>query len=433
MGKVKSGKKIYESLSKVVKGLDKADAEKVLAKIDTPEEAVALTGDARAEYLKALDTVYGPQAERAAGMGFGPQTLYHGSPSPDIEFFNPSLANSARKTGVPENAVVLTDNPRTASSYANEYTTMTGKADYGDAGTVYPVQIKPGKQKKFNAKGENWNDIYDPKTNEVYSTNDLIQIGKDANKNSVAIKNVKDFGAGIGKDAVPATTIAVFDPSQIRSKFAAFDPRFKDSPLLMAGTAGAVMGTTMLPEESEASMGKFNSLKKMWQVGDKAFPAANAAEALKVQKAMETKGMVPHGKVLVEAKGTVPVANKPISNMARGIAVPGALGIDSTGSDVLKSGMQGVLDAFGAYRQNIVEPVANKLKETLTPKLNIQGQQYDTASPVSDMALDIAADPLTYAGGGAGAGLGALDMATSFGEESPKRNYEGLKAILNKK
>lgn len=180
-------------------------------------------------------------------------------------------------------------------------------------------------------------------------------------------------------------------------------------------------------------MGKFNSLKKMWQVGDKAFPAANAAEALKVQKAMETKGMVPHGKVLVEAEGAVPVANKPISNMARGIAVPGALGTNSTGSDVLKSGMQGVLDAFGAYRQNIVEPIADKLKQKLTPDVNIQGKQYQTSSPVSDIALDMAADPLSYVGGGAGAGLGALDMATSLGEETPKQKYEGLKSILNKK
>lgn len=177
-------------------------------------------------------------------------------------------------------------------------------------------------------------------------------------------------------------------------------------------------------------MGKFNSLKKMWQVGDKAFPAANAAEALKVQKAMETKGMVPHGKVLVQAEGAAPVANKPISNMARGMAV--APGFES-GSDVLRSGFKGLKDAFGTYRENVVEPVANKLKETLTPKLNVQGQQYDTASPVSDMALDIAADPLTYAGGGAGAGLGALDMATSLGEETPKQKYEGLKSILNKK
>jgi len=191
--------------------------------------------------------------------------------------------------------------------------------------------------------------------------------------------------------------------------------------------AGAALSS---PSESEASMGKFQGLKKMWQLGDKSFPAANAAEAMKVKQAMEAQGMVEPGRALVQADAPTPVANKTLPNMARGMAV--APGFES-GSDVLRSGFKGLKDAFGTYRENVVEPVSNKLKETLTPKLNIQGQQYDTASPVSDMALDIAADPLTYAGGGAGTALGALDMATSLGEETPKQKYEGLKSILNKK
>lgn len=476
MGKAKAGKKVFQSLSKVVKGLDRADAEKVLAKIDTPEKAVALTGDARAEYLKALDTVYGPKDTRMKDMGFGEQDWYHGTSEDFPEFLREKL-----RPGETRNQIWTSSNPEVASGFAKAaghnkahaewqssyvkhkeffdkiqktYPKWNGRniperiinfdekigdiskteadllrkyqknldnlnesvlfknTQIGSGENILPLKVRRNTDKNLDFNGSNWSDVKD-------------KIGND----EILLKNIQE---DIRPHEVPVgDSLGVLNPNQIRSKFAAFDPRFKNSPLLMAGAAGVAIN--MLPEESEASMGKFNSLKKMWQVGDKAFPAANAAEALKVQKAMETKGMVPHGKVLVEAKGTVPVANKPISNMARGIAVPGALGIDSTGSDVLKSGMQGVLDAFGAYRQNIVEPVANKLKETLTPKLNIQGQQYDTASPVSDMALDIAADPLTYAGGGAGAGLGALDMATSFGEESPKRNYEGLKSILNKK
>lgn len=467
MGKAKSGKKIYESLSKVVKGLSKSDAEKILDKVDTPEKAVALTGDARAEYQNALDVIYGPKNNRMKDMGFGSDDWFHGT-SKDIQIFEPK-AGSGSQTNLFGKGVYLTQKPEIASEYAkNNASVLELLKDDGFLRTIEPIAQKHGlsanefvrKASQMIERGE----YITPKMLQGFSdllekADEFNQIGgnvlplKIRSENSFDLKNnwkkwdnLRGDAKAESRDAarlavqnlgfdsiIDSDQISVFDPKHIRSKYAAFDPRFKDSPLLMAGTAGAVMGTTMLPEESEASMGKFNSLKKMWQVGDKAFPAANAAEALKVQKAMETKGMVPHGKVLVEAKGTVPVANKPISNMARGIAVPGALGIDSTGSDVLKSGMQGVLDAFGAYRQNIVEPVANKLKETLTPKLNIQGQQYDTASPVSDMALDIAADPLTYAGGGAGAGLGALDMATSFGEESPKRNYEGLKAILNKK
>lgn len=176
-------------------------------------------------------------------------------------------------------------------------------------------------------------------------------------------------------------------------------------------------------------MGKFNSLKKMWQVGDKTFPAANAAEALKVQKAMEAKGMVPHGKVLVEAEGAVPVANKPLSNVARGMAVPGM----GSGMDVLGSGVKDLKEGFQMYRDRIANPIAEKLKRTFTPDVQVGDQNYQTSSPVSDMALDVAGDPLTYVGGGAGTALGALDAATSLGEEAPKRNFDALKHILQKK
>lgn len=428
MGKVKSGKKIYESLSKVVKGLDKADAEKILAKIDTPEEAVALTGDARAEYLKALDTVYGPSDVRSKNIGFGDETWYHGGPE-NLQYLRPSGATQEIGEGV-----YLASSKKAAKGFAPQ-----GVAPYelrvkGDSLNLgaWP-EDREAVNKVLKKGGMSESDIH-----ALYEEGHINPNNPDSDKvarfqQAKEILEKKGY-SGIESFFDDGAQRTVFDSSQLRSTNAAFDPRFKNSPLLMAGTAGAVMGTTMLPEESEASMGKFNSLKKMWQVGDKAFPAANAAEALKVQKAMETKGMVPHGKVLVEAEGAAPVANKPISNMARGIAAPGALGTNiTTGSDVLKSGMQSALDAFGAYRQHIVEPIADKLKQTLTPDINIQGKQYQTSNPISDMALDIAADPLTYVGGGAGAGLGALDMATSFGEESPKQKYEGLKAILNKK
>ena len=100
MGKFKAGKKAFESLSKLVKGLDKSEAEKILAKIDTPEKAVALTGDARAEYLKALDTVYGPSDVRAKDMGFGKQDWYHGTTVPIDKFEDSALGSKITKSFV---------------------------------------------------------------------------------------------------------------------------------------------------------------------------------------------------------------------------------------------------------------------------------------------------------------------------------------------
>jgi hypothetical protein len=176
-------------------------------------------------------------------------------------------------------------------------------------------------------------------------------------------------------------------------------------------------------------MGKFKALKKMWQVGDKSFPAANAAEALQVQKAMEAKGMIQPGKVLVEAEGATPVANKPLSNLARGAAIPGM----SSGMDVLGSGVNDLKEGFQMYRDRIANPIAEKLKKTLTPDVQVGDKTYQTSSAVTDMGMDIMGDPLTYAGGGAGMALGAMDAATSLGEEAPKRNFDALKHILQKK
>ncbi len=45
---------------------------------------------------------------------------------------------------------------------------------------------------------------------------------------------------------------------------------------------------------------KFDSIKKMFSVGDVSFPAANTAEALKVKRALEASGKIGHNKALIE-------------------------------------------------------------------------------------------------------------------------------------
>jgi len=48
--------------------------------------------------------------------------------------------------------------------------------------------------------------------------------------------------------------ITVFNPNQVRSTNAAFDPRFKKSPLIMAGKAAAVLGATGAAEQAMAGL-----------------------------------------------------------------------------------------------------------------------------------------------------------------------------------
>lgn len=351
MGKVKAGKKIYESLSKVVKGLSKSDAEKILDKVDTPEKAVALTGDARAEYLKALDTVYGPQAARAKGMGFGEQDWYHGTTVPIDKFQNDALGLSTNAQSAKKGFFFAQD-PSTASDYA-ELAREKGVIREGDKVTtsafldrMTPQEIAENELKNLNldiqssSSGPLSFGNYNPKTDGVslfgtryksieeldeleksfrnklkefpedadflekkiravdlarnqlgakeHLLNDMISrksqledIISSTGQNVLPVKlrpsdgkvHVKDYRGQGYRDTTYADEMAkaqekgasgvlfkntydpadpnnrvkqniaaVFEPNQIRSKFAAFDPRFKNSPLLMAGTAGGSNG-----------------------------------------------------------------------------------------------------------------------------------------------------------------------------------------------
>ena len=61
---------------------------------------------------------------------------------------------------------------------------------------------------------------------------------------NIAIK-LKNFRESTPLEEAPsATSIGLNNPARVRSQFAAFDPRFKDSPLLMAG---GLAGANILP------------------------------------------------------------------------------------------------------------------------------------------------------------------------------------------
>jgi hypothetical protein len=86
-------------------------------------------------------------------------------------------------------------------------------------------------------------------------------------KQGVLFKNT--FDPGDPNNRVEQDIAAVFEPNQIRSKFAAFDPRFKNSGNVLAGTA-AIPAADINPLEAfkgvqenilEPVMSKYNKLK----------------------------------------------------------------------------------------------------------------------------------------------------------------------------
>lgn len=190
--------------------------------------------------------------DRAKAMGFT-ENVYHGT-NADIRNFNPNLADTRRGTGTPTGSIVVSSEPATASTYAGEKPLEWIKS-YEEGGNVMPLLINKGKNMSMNARqGEytpNWREIYNPKYPDIETTNEFAQIAKEKGKQSATIKNVKDNAVMSGAEG---DTTFIFDPSLIRSRFAAFDPkRIKEADIL------AAVAPLSLKEQLEE---QFNKLKK---------------------------------------------------------------------------------------------------------------------------------------------------------------------------
>lgn len=202
--------------------------------------------------VKELPMDEASRLSRAKSMGFDTsKTYYHGSNS-DFKKFNPEKApdDKSGETFELGNRIAgfFTESPE----FANRFTTSNGP------GVVYPVKLRVNNPFDY----ENQKHLYAviKKLPKDYFTNlakELPQInGKDMTpkqiKQQMALGNwsffekpeVIDAIQDAGHDAMYVyengnKNIAVFNPSQIRSKFAQFNPKRKNWKDISAGIAGA--------------------------------------------------------------------------------------------------------------------------------------------------------------------------------------------------
>lgn len=214
------------------------EAQKILAKVDTAEKANALTGDERAQYLKALDTVYGSREDRIKKLGFSEEKVYHGSPSGEIQNFKLGSPKSGELFG---RGVYTTNDTEEADIYA-QILDDRGIVSDDESGVVYPLRKRDGKvfdiRKDFDEKvaakivkalpkkaqklGKQQQDNYN-----------LLEV---ARMEGVPSKKISDILISEGYDSVETgegVTVSLH-PKDIRSEHAAFDPRFIDSDLILA-------------------------------------------------------------------------------------------------------------------------------------------------------------------------------------------------------
>lgn len=216
-------------------------------------------------------------AQRAEALGFT-NPVYHGT-NADINAFNTQGKGKTSGAGA-----FFTNNPVTAETYVSS----------SGGGNIMPLLIKKDDLLTVNARGRNWADLWtdqlaakskgkkyslDDLGLDKYSATSTDEIGMLANElglKGAEIKNVKDLGPNShvmrAKDyllekygIVPDETwsnvtgkqwdeaqkamkkfygsqkndiVALQDPTMIRSKFAAFDPkRVKEADILAAGLA----------------------------------------------------------------------------------------------------------------------------------------------------------------------------------------------------
>lgn len=186
---------------------------------------------------------------------------------------------------------------------------------------------------------------------------------------------------------------------------------------------------------------------KLYKVGKEIIEARHMGEALGLRRAMAAEGKASAVTPVVEhlEKGAMPTWGKTnvIDDAAKAPfgqveVIPDAeskLGKVTvketpkprTGKVVMMNGiaapgimnpMESLQNLGDAWQQNVVDPISGKLKETLTPEINmpLTGQTFQTASPASNMIIDAAADPINYVPGPAGAALGAAQAASQFAE-----------------
>ena len=203
---------------------------------------------------------------RAKDMGFTVDA-YHGT-NQDIKTFDPLRRGDVTKARS-ANAFWFADNPDTASGYADlagskrvddlikesEKAERQGRWDDAhnlmaqaekldsvnmNSQNIVPVKLR-GKFKDYDAEGKWMQDL------EESALAEMLEVAKQEGFDGLQLRNfIDEAGYGVHR---PATHTAVFNPSNIRSKFAKFDPKKSKSGDILAGAGAGFLASQLMGQD----------------------------------------------------------------------------------------------------------------------------------------------------------------------------------------
>lgn len=207
----------------------------------------------------ALDMSQAARMQRAQDQNFANRTFFHAT-TEDFPAFKKGKMGSGASMGTKEKAVWMSSDPDVSDTYLPGQFVRRENAPhtaglgggvgrhYSTGSNIMPLRVSldPEKISWWDMGGAR----YDP--NQV---EEILKNARQEGMQAVAFKNIRDegvMGLGQGKRAM---SLAVFDPTNIRSVNAAFDPAKRNSANLMAGIAVAPIGVSalraLIPQENQ--------------------------------------------------------------------------------------------------------------------------------------------------------------------------------------
>jgi hypothetical protein len=216
--------------------------------------------------------------------------FYHGSPSNKIKEFDPTKSNKPEEYITP-GVTFLTKNP----SFAHDYMPIRGTASqmvgqpdqYATGATMYPVSANLGKQFDFDTpEGKTLarqflKEKLIPNQGEKEAARWLAGMQDELNtwkslENPAFLQHLKDTGHNsFAVREAGINNVGIFEPKNIRGKFAKFNPEDAESPDFMKAEGGAVESY-----QAGGKVGNMLSMLKKLGLSEESIAAWKAANGI---------------------------------------------------------------------------------------------------------------------------------------------------------